>query len=86
MELREYLKKIKKEHGSSSNWFCERAGLASYTLRRILFGEPFTIETMCKIVEASNGEVTYEDLANLYLRNIKPKKGKDTGPRIEKEE
>lgn len=59
MELEEYLKK----YGTKKKWFADELGLSLTSLGRILKGSHYpSAKTAQKIVELTNGEVTFEDL------------------------
>jgi transcriptional regulator with XRE-family HTH domain len=65
MKLADYLDK----RGVSPSRFASEAGLQPSTVIRILSGARPTpgIETLAKIMRASNGEVTPNDFANAFL-------------------
>ena len=59
MELTEYFKK----HGIKKVWFAESIGISLTSLGRIMKGTHYpSAKTAQKIVELTNGEVTFEDL------------------------
>lgn len=72
MELREYLAHVKSEQGICAKFVCKKMNITEPTLRKVLRGYPINIETLRKIVEGTNGNVSYMELINLYLRNIRP--------------
>jgi hypothetical protein len=85
MELREYLEKIHKEHGSTRSHICKKFGLTEVTMRKVLRGYGLSLGTMKKIVDATDGAVDYMDLINVYLRNLRPTQRKDSASPLQKE-
>jgi len=69
MQLKEYLDMIKKENGTSFSWFCKKCGIARPTLRRILKGYHFGTTTAFKIIDATEGKVSYDELSQIAKRN-----------------
>lgn len=50
--------------------FQKKIGMSSTILYRILNGKPITLATANKIVEATDGQVTYEDLVASQKRPL----------------
>lgn len=58
MKLREYLDKF----GILIGTFSKKSGVHAPTIHRIIQGEDMMLSTAAKLVKASNGFVTYDDL------------------------
>ncbi len=58
MRLSEYL----QERGITKREFAKRAGINTQTLYNILWGREPRLTIACKIIKASEGKITFEEL------------------------
>ncbi len=63
MRLSEYL----KDRGITKKEFARRAGINSQTLYNILWGREPRLTIACKIIKASEGKITFEELIPLEI-------------------